>query len=137
MHRPGVIEYIRSYSPIVHYAFVVGLPTLTSISFLSCISWGVHPKAHPFAQCFTMIANTIHPMLKTYQSSIIFRGCKLVSLWMNIFQEPKWNWHRWSSTIRTTSEQQYAKWVYSWGTTRYIHITRPNLLNTRKYNYIL
>jgi hypothetical protein len=45
--------------------------------------------AHPFAQRFNMIANTGHPMLKTNQSSIIFRDCKMVSLLMNIFQEPK------------------------------------------------
>jgi hypothetical protein len=45
--------------------------------------------AHPFAQRFNMIANTVNPMLKTNQSSIIFRDCKLVSLLMNIFQEPK------------------------------------------------
>jgi hypothetical protein len=55
----------------------------------------------------------------------ILRDCKLVSVLMNIFQEAKWNWHRWSSSIRSTSEQQYAKWVYSWGTTRHIHIKRP------------
>jgi hypothetical protein len=107
------------------FCFFVGRPTLNSMSSVSCISWNVPPKAHPFAQRFTMIANTVHQLLQTNQSSIMFRDCKLVSLLINIFQEPKWNWHRWSSSIRSTSEQQYAKWVYSRGTTRYIHIKRP------------
>ena len=107
------------------FCFFVGRPTLNSMSSVSCISWSVPPKAHPFAQRFTMIANAVHPLLQTNQLSIVFRDCKLVSLLINIFQEPKWNWHRWSSSIRSTSEQQYPRWVYSRGATRYIHIKRP------------
>jgi hypothetical protein len=80
-----------------------------------------------FHRCVTRVTRLVAHVEqeKTNQSSIIFRDCKLVSVLMNIFQEAKWNWHRWSSTIRSTSEQQYAKWVYSWGTTRHIHIKRP------------
>jgi hypothetical protein len=51
--------------------------------------------AHPFAQRFNMIANTVHPMLKTNQSSIIFRDeqlykeqiifCIGIDLWPDIY----------------------------------------------------
>jgi hypothetical protein len=76
-----------------------------------CIGIDLWPEmyiatAYLFAQCFTMIANTVHPMLKINQSSIIFHDCNLVTLLMNIFQEISYHGKALSKKICLTGTPQ-------------------------------